>query len=175
VSDGPARLTQPWHTDTEFCFLLHRAPFRLDADVLYAKNSMMSDEAQRQGAVKPLVWIGSSLGDLREFPEEVRQTMGFALWQAQNGARHVDAKPLAGFGGAGVLEIVEGGRGGTFRGVYTVEFAGVVYALHAFQKKSKKGVKTPQRDMDLIRRRLKMAEQHYEEWRSSQASKRDKK
>jgi phage-related protein len=90
--------------------------------------------------------------------------MGFALWQAQNGDKHVNAKPLKGFGGAGVLEIVENAEGGTFRAVYTVKFTAAVYVLHAFQKKSKRGRKTPKHEVDLIQRRLKMAEEHYETW-----------
>jgi phage-related protein len=79
----------------------------------------------------------------------------------------VDAKPLKGFGGAGVLEVVADQEGSTFRAVYTVKFAGVVYVLHAFQKKAKKGVKTPKAELDLIRKRLKAAGEHYEEWREA--------
>lgn len=108
---------------------------------------------------KQLVWIASSLNDLRAFPEEVRQVMGFALFEAQMGDRHVAAKPLRGFGGAGVLEVVDDFDGDTFRAVYTMRFAEAVYVLHAFKKKSKQGVSTPKRDMDLIRERLKMARQ----------------
>lgn len=119
-------------------------------------------------SVRPLIWIGSSLEDLRGFPEEVRRLMGFALWQAQNGAKHVDAKPLRGFGGAGVLEIVADDDGGTFRGVYTVKFAGTIYVLHAFQKKSKKGSKTPRHEIELIRKRLRIAQDHHQRVRSSQ-------
>ena len=117
---------------------------------------------------KPLFWIGSSRKDLKGFPLEVRRTMGFALFQAQAGGKHVDAKPLKGFGGAGVLEVVEDHEVGTFRTVYTVRFAGAVYVLHAFQKKSKKGVKTPTAELDLIRSSLKAAEEHYGEWRANQ-------
>ena len=90
--------------------------------------------------------------------------MGHALDIAQQGKKHQDAKPLVGFGGAGVLEIVEDYAGDTYRAVYTVRFIGAVYALHAFQKKSKKGIETPKQEMDLIRRRLKKAEAHYAEW-----------
>lgn len=86
----------------------------------------------------------------------------------QAGGKHVDAKPLKGFGGAGVLEVVEDHEGGTFRTVYTVRFARAVYVLHAFQKKSKKGVKTPAAELELIRSRLKAAEEHYGEWRAIQ-------
>lgn len=114
---------------------------------------------------KPLFWIGSSLEDLRDFPEAVKWVMGFALHLAQIGQKHVDAKPLRGFGGASVLEVVEDHAGDTFRGVYTVQFKGAVYVLHAFQKKSKTGIKATKRDIELIRDRLKRAEEHYEHWR----------
>src|SRR5262249_13863984 len=113
---------------------------------------------------KPLFWVGSTLKDLRELPEVVRATMGYALWQAQQGEKHLDAKPLKGFGGAGVLEVVEDERGSTYRVVYTVKFARSVYGLHAFQKKSKRGIKTPKQDRELIHERLKQAEEHYKSW-----------
>ncbi len=87
--------------------------------------------------------------------------MGFALYQAQIGGMSGDAKPLKGFGGAGVLEIVEDHHGDTYRAVYTVKFERAIYVLHAFQKKSRKGIKTPQEDMDLVRRRLRIAEQDH--------------
>jgi phage-related protein len=86
--------------------------------------------------------------------------MGYALHQAQLGGKHLDAKPLRGFGGAGVIEVVERYDGGTYRAIYTVKFSGAVYVLHAFQKKSKRGVKTPQKELNLIRERLKSAEKH---------------
>lgn len=114
--------------------------------------------------IKPLFWIASSKDDLREFPEDVKDIMGFALYQAQMGGKHINAKPLKGFGGAGVLEIVADDRGSTFRGVYTVKFAGAVYVLHAFQKKSKKGSKTTPGDMDRIKKGLRTAEEHYQKW-----------
>jgi phage-related protein len=91
-------------------------------------------------------------------PDEVQQNFGFALYQAQIGLLHPDAKPLKGFGSAGILEIVEDWRGDAYRAVYTVRFARVVYVLHCFQKKSKYGVETPKPEMDLIRARLKEAE-----------------
>ena len=116
------------------------------------------------GLRKPLFWIGSTKRDLKTFPDEVQDMMGHALDIAQQGKKHQDAKPLAGFGGAGVLEIVEDYAGDTYRAVYTVRFIGAVYALHAFQKKSKKGIETPKQEMDLIRSRLKKAEAHYAEW-----------
>ncbi len=108
--------------------------------------------------LKPLEWIGSSLKDLREFPAEVKRDMGSALLLAQKGGKAEAAKPLQGFGGAGVLEVVEDHRGDTFRAIYTVRFVTVVYVLHAFQKKSKRGKETPKVDMDMIRRRLALAE-----------------
>jgi len=88
---------------------------------------------------------------------------GFALHIAQMGGRHPDSKPLKGFGGAGVLEVVEDFVGSTYRAVYTVKFAGVVYALHAFQKKAKHGIATPKQEIDLVRRRLRIAEDDYRE------------
>ena len=95
--------------------------------------------------LKPVRWIGSSRDDLCRFPAEARRNIGYALHFAQMGDKHSSAKPLQGFGGAGVLEIVEDHDGDTYRAVYTVRFAEVVYVLHTFQKKSKRGVKTPQR------------------------------
>lgn len=91
-------------------------------------------------------------------PDEVQQAFGFALYNAQIGLIHPDAKPLKGFGSAGVLEVVEDWRGGTYRAVYTVRFANAVYVLHCFQKKSKRGIQTPKREIDLIRERLREAE-----------------
>ncbi|HWE39392.1 MAG TPA: type II toxin-antitoxin system RelE/ParE family toxin [Isosphaeraceae bacterium] len=111
---------------------------------------------------RPLFWVGSSRDDLLALPREVRQVFGFALWLAQNGGRHVDAKVLRGFGGAGVLEVVASHHGNAFRLIYTVRFAEAVYILHAFQKKSKAGIKTPQADREMIRRRLRIAEEHHE-------------
>lgn len=117
-------------------------------------------------ARKPLEWVGSSHDDLSSFPDEVKQVMGYALYLAQSGAKHSDAKPLKSdpaFRGAGVLEVVDRFDGDTYRAVYTVKFAGVVYALHAFQKKSKSGTATPLQEIRLIKERLKQARQHYEE------------
>lgn len=113
---------------------------------------------------KPIHWVGSSLKDLREFPQEVRRVFGQALFDAQRGGKHPDAKPLKGFGGAGVIEVVEDYSGDTFRAVYTIRFAGFVYVLHCFQKKSKTGSKTPLEAIHLIRKRLKDAERHYAAW-----------
>ncbi len=108
-------------------------------------------------ANKPVVWLGNSLDELRKFPDEVQDEMGYALYQAQINKKHPSAKPLKGFKGAGVLEIVENFDGDTYRTVYTVKLAGVVYVLHAFQKKSKKGIATPTKDIELIKKRLKLA------------------
>lgn len=106
---------------------------------------------------KPLEWIGSSKKDLKALPDVVVDVFGYALHLAQTGGQHIQAKPLQGFGSAGVLEVVEDGRGSTYRAVYTVRFAQRVYVLHVFQKKSKSGIATPKPDMDLIRARLQMA------------------
>lgn len=107
---------------------------------------------------KELIWMGDSRDNLRAFPEEVKDVMGFALRQAQQGGKHPCAKPLKGFKGAGVLEVVENHDGDTFRAVYTVRIKDKVYVLHVFQKKSKKGIQTPQKEMDVIKVRLKRAE-----------------
>ena len=109
--------------------------------------------------LKPVVWMGSSRKDLRAFPDEVQRHVGYALYVAQRGGKHRDTKVLSGFGGAGVVEVVTDFRGDTFRAVYTVRFAANVYVLHAFQKKSKSGRETPQRDAELIKKRLREAEQ----------------
>ena len=113
---------------------------------------------------KPLFWIGRSRDDLKECPDEVMREIGYALDFAQRGGKHPNAKPLKGFGGASVLEIVEDNDGDTYRAVYTVKFPLAVYVLHVFQKKSKKGMATPKRDLDLIDERLKRAESHYQDW-----------
>jgi phage-related protein len=109
--------------------------------------------------VKPVVWIGSSRKDLRDFPAAVQDHIGYALYVAQRGGKHRDTKTLTGFSGAGVVEVVKDYRGDTFRAVYTLCFQGVVYVLHTFQKKSKTGRDTPRRDLDLIKQRLREAEQ----------------
>jgi phage-related protein len=111
--------------------------------------------------VKAVAWIGSSYKDFRAFPDPVQDAMGYAQYQAQIGAKHDSAKPLRGFGGAGVLEIIADHVGDTFRALYTVKFATAIYVLHAFQKKSKSGIKTRSEDLELIRRRLKAAEADY--------------
>ncbi len=107
--------------------------------------------------VKPLIWIGSSREDLKTFPEEFRLGMGYALYLAQTGGKHPDAKPLKGFGGAGVLEVVDDFKGNAYRAMYTLKLEGAVYVLHAFQKKSRKGIQTSQADIELVKRRLSRA------------------
>lgn len=116
--------------------------------------------------LKPLAWVGSSLKDIRAFPEEVKDEIGHALYEAQKGGKHVSAKPLKGFKGAGVLEVVEDFDGDTYRAVYTVRFAELVFVLHCFQKKSKSGISTPQQEINLIHSRLKVAEEKYAEWKN---------
>jgi phage-related protein len=107
--------------------------------------------------LKPVVWMGNALGVLKTFPSTVQDEVGCALYLAQRGEKHVSAKPLKGVG-SGVLEVVSDHRGDTFRAVYTVRLGDRIYVLHAFQKKSKRGIATPQVEVDLIRRRLKLAE-----------------
>ena len=116
--------------------------------------------------LKPVHWIASSLNDLRAFPPEAQRAMGYALFRAQEGKKAPEVKPLKGIAsGGGVLEIVEDFDSDTFRVVYTVQFAEVVYVLHAFQKKSKRGSQTPKHDIDLIRRRYAAARAHYDSTR----------
>jgi phage-related protein len=103
---------------------------------------------------KPVRWIGASLRDLWPFPGEVRLDIGRALFAAQEGQTDPAAKPLKGFGGAGVLEIIASHRGSAWRAVYTVRFPDAIYVLHVFQKKSTKGIATPAREIDLIKQRL---------------------
>jgi len=110
---------------------------------------------------KLLFWIGSAKNDLLEFPGAVQDEIGVALSVAQFGGKHPNAKPWKGEG-PGVLEIVEDYRGDTYRAVYTVKFENAAYVLHAFQKKSPRGLKTAQTDVDLISRRLKIANEDYE-------------
>lgn len=108
--------------------------------------------------MKEVVWIGNSLEDLAEFPEEVKDKIGYALYQAQLGLKPDSAKPLTGIGG-GVMEIVSDFNRNTFRAVYAVKIGDVIYVLHCFQKKSKHGIATPKQEIDLIKQRLKEAKQ----------------
>ena len=111
--------------------------------------------------LKPVRWVASSKDDLSALPEEVRGDVGQALYVAQRGDKHADAKFLKGFAGAGVLEIVARHDGDTFRAVYTVRFPTAIYVLHVFQKKSKSGIATAKKDIDLVKSRLKLAEDDY--------------
>lgn len=113
---------------------------------------------------KPLFWVRSSKRDLKEFPEDALDVMGRALDDAQWGRKPHEAKPMKGFGGAGVLEIVDDYDGNTYRAVYTVKFPKAVYVLHCFQKKSRKGIATPKAEIDVIKSRLADAEREYEKW-----------
>ncbi len=108
---------------------------------------------------KGLVWVGPTRKEMRALPEAVRRAFGLALYAVQCGETPPAAKPLRGFSGAGVLELVEDHRGGTFRAVYTVRFRERIYVLHVFQKKSTQGIATPQKEIALIRQRLRIAEQ----------------
>jgi phage-related protein len=153
-------------------------------DQAHMKMHMRIEDCARNGAVlligflypfmyipimptndKPLEWIGSSHKDLMALPADVRRLFGFALSLAQSGDKHDAAKVLKGFGGAGVLEVVEDDVGGTYRAVYTVKFAEAVFVLHCFQKKSKRGIATPKEDMDIIHARLKIAQAYAKELR----------
>lgn len=140
--------------------------FVVCSKVCYSKNSMNKrpDTMSKIEQEKPLFWIGRSRDDLKDFPADVQDVMGYALNWAQQGGKSADAKPLQGFGGAGVLEVVDDFDGNTYRTVYTVRFLHAVYVLHAFQKKSHKGIATPKHDIELIRTRLKRAESDYQEW-----------
>jgi phage-related protein len=117
---------------------------------------------------KPVRWVGSSKEDLSGFPEDVRRRVGGALWEAQIGHKAPYAKPLKGFGDAGVLEVVDDFDTDTFRAVYTVRFARAVYVLHAFQKKFTRGVATPKAELERIAQRLKRAREDYEQWSSGE-------
>jgi phage-related protein len=119
-------------------------------------------------SIKPVAWIGGARADLASFPEDVKDAIGYALYIAQSGGKHTDAKPLRGLGGAGILEIVEDHTGDTYRAVYTVRLAGRIYVLHVFQKKSKTGIKTPKQKIELIRSRLKRAEKEHARWLEAQ-------
>lgn len=108
--------------------------------------------------------MGSSLEDLRDFPEPVRRDVGHALREAQDGLKARNAKPVEGFKGASVLKIVEDHDGDTYRAVYSVKFEEAVYVLHCFQKKSKSGIATPKQDLDLIKKRYQVAEAEHRKW-----------
>lgn len=109
--------------------------------------------------LKPLAWVGSSRKDMKAMPEDVQDAFGFALYLAQIGGKHPDSKPLKGFTGAGVLEVVEDYSSDTYRVVYTIKFVDAIYVLHVFQKKSKQGITTPKEDIEKIKARMKIAEE----------------
>ena len=109
--------------------------------------------------------MASSRTDLKSFPQPVQSDVGYALFAAQRGEEYRSVKALQGFGGRGVLEIVAPHDGDTYRAVYTVKFKGAIYVLHAFQKKATKGIATPKREIDVVRRRLADAERHHKERR----------
>lgn len=113
-------------------------------------------ETEQEPEIKELVWIGSSHEDLKNFPPEVQDEVGYALYVAQEGDKHPKAKPLKGF--TGVMEIRSTFRTNTYRSIYTTKINEKIYVLHAFQKKSKKGIQTPRQEIDIIRRRLKIAQ-----------------
>jgi len=110
----------------------------------------MSGQTHADVVPKPVRWVGTSKDDLSSFPENVKRRVGRALWDAQTNLKAPFAKPLKGFEGVGVLEVVDNFDDNTFRAVYTVRFAGAVYVLHTFQKKSKRGISTPKSVLDLI-------------------------
>ncbi len=138
-----------------------RGPVEFISEMVYIGGMIDQDRL--------LIWVGGSKRDLMALPLDVRKFFGHALDFAQRGDQHGAAKPLKGFGGAGVLEIVEDDVGGTYRAVYTVKFAEAVFVLHCFQKKSKSGIATPKEDMDIIRARLKVAEALAKELRHGKA------
>lgn len=110
-------------------------------------------ETEQEHEKKELVWVGSSWDDLKKFPPEVQDEIGYALYVAQEGDKHPKAKPLKGF--TGVMEIRSTFRTNTYRTIYTTKINETIYVLHAFQKKSKKGIQTPRKEIDIIKRRLK--------------------
>ena len=111
--------------------------------------------------VKPVIWIASSRADLRDMPQQVRRDIGQALYAAQQGVTDPSAKPLKGFGGAQVMEIVVRYRTDAYRAVYTAHFANAIYVLHVFQKKSTRGIATPKQVIDVIKVRFAEAERHH--------------
>lgn len=114
--------------------------------------------------LKPVIFVGNSLEDLKAFPAKVVGEVGYALHQAQEGDESAKAKPLKGFGGASVLEVVESFQTDAYRAIYTVRFAEAVYVLHCFQKKSKRGAATPPQEIAAVKRRLVEAEELHREW-----------
>lgn len=134
----------------------------MDAPVAHIYQHMYTS-ITAEGRPKPVRWMGTSLRDLRSFPAAARIDIGHALFAAQEGQTDPAAKPLKGFGGASVLEIVASRHGNAWRAVYTVKFQDAIYVLHVFQKKSTKGIATPTREIELIKRRLADAERDHRE------------
>jgi phage-related protein len=114
-------------------------------------------ETNEEKGIKPVVWVGSSLEDFKEFPREVQREIGYALYQAQIGEKHHKTKPLKGF--SGVWEIRSDYATDTYRAVYATRIGDKIYVLHCFQKKSKRGISTPKKEIDLIRKRLQIAQE----------------
>jgi phage-related protein len=139
---------------------------RLAPIFLFRYNSPVTERQPNQP--RPLERIGSSKKDLMALPDEVMHVFGYALYLAQTGEKHAQAKPLQGFGSAGILEVVEDWRGNTYRAVYTVRYEVRVFVLHVFQKKSKSGIATPKPDVELIRNRLKVAAKRAKELEDEQ-------
>ena len=113
-------------------------------------------DAGQENRIKPVSWVGSSQEDLKEFPTEVQRTIGYALYVAQLGEKHQKAKPLKGL--PGVLEVRTEHAGSAYRAIYTAKIGDVIYVLHAFQKKSKRGIGTPKKEIERIKQRLKLAQ-----------------
>ncbi|MBS0648829.1 MAG: type II toxin-antitoxin system RelE/ParE family toxin [Verrucomicrobia bacterium] len=124
-------------------------------------------ELKRASVLKPLLWAGSSLKDLREMPDEVKADMGHSLREIQKGKDPGNIKPLTHLGISGIWEIVTNDVGGTFRAIYTVKFADAIVVLHVFQKKSKKGISTPKQEINLILERFNTAKNLYLEWKGN--------
>jgi phage-related protein len=131
---------------------------------IFGNNLILEAFMDGTDTEKPLAWIGSSKADLLDLPRKAQRNVGYALYLAQLGLEHTNVKPLTGFGGRGVLEVVEDDAAGTYRAVYTVKFKEAIYVLHAFQKKSKKGKETPKEEMEIVKTRLKIAEHKHKEW-----------
>lgn len=125
----------------------------------YSRTGIIKNE---ESDVKKLIWIGSSYEDLKEFPQPVRNAVGYALYFAQTGKKHPHTKVLSGMGNASVIEIKENDASGMYRLIYTVEIEEHVFVLHAFQKKSKSGIATPKKELELIKNRLKEAKALYQ-------------
>ena len=126
---------------------------------------------RQQLGLKPVAWIGPSKKDLKKFPEVVQESIGDAIQEVQYGRKPLSAKPLSGFHGAGVLEVIDNHDGDTYRAVYTIRFAEVIYVLHAFQKKSRHGIQTPKQEIELVHVRLRAAETAYQEWLAARQQK----